>query len=90
MKPKDQKGFELVGLIIILVVIALMVWGAFYLTEGGSKQNQIQAGQSDVDAAKNAANQENQYNQNLENQTNLDTGSNANYRSVENQAENLK
>jgi len=76
-----NKGFGLIGLLITILTIGLLVYGGWYLSRG-QKQNQIQQAQTEVDSAKNAANQENQYNIDLQNQV-QSQGDNVNYHSIQ-------
>lgn len=78
-----NKGFGIIGLLITLTIICVLAYGAFYVGRGGGKQNQIQEGQAQIDAAKDAANKQNDYNTVLEGETNLDSGTGVNYRAVQ-------
>jgi Tfp pilus assembly protein PilE len=80
-----EKGFGFIGLLITVAIICLLVYGAFYVSSNGTKQNQLEQGQAAVDAAKNAANQENNYNATL--QGGVDTGPGVNYRGVQQNAQ---
>lgn len=71
----------MISLLITVAIIGLLVWGAWFMTSKNKRQNQIQQDQSAIDQAKNAASQENGYDQSI--QENLDTGSNVNYRAVQ-------
>lgn len=76
-----NKGFGIIGLFITLAIIGILVYGAFYFTGDGSKQNQLEQGQSAVDAAKDAAQQENDYNAVLQG------GGDVNYRGAQQKAQ---
>lgn len=76
-----NKGFGIIGLLITLVIIGVLVWGAWYIN-GDRKQNQVQQGQSAIDAAKDAAESENNYNSTL--LEDLDAGGGVNYRAATN------
>jgi len=61
---RNEKGFGLLGLLITIAIIMLIVWGGFRMS-GGQKRNRIKQGRDDVQKARDAANIQNQYNQNL-------------------------
>ncbi|MBX4204779.1 MAG: hypothetical protein KW788_01160 [Candidatus Doudnabacteria bacterium] len=86
----NKNGFGIIGFIITLAIIAVIVYGAFYVGRDGNKQNQIEQGQDQIQAAKDAAEQQNEYNATLQGEANLDSGTGVNYRSAQTKAQQLQ
>ena len=84
--PVKEKGFGLIGLLIVVAIIALLFVG--WKNGGGwfgSKANDVQEGQRAIDQAKNASQQENQTEIQIQNDQN--SGVDVNYHGILN---NLK
>jgi predicted negative regulator of RcsB-dependent stress response len=77
-----QKGFGLISLLFTVAIIGLLVYGGWYYSSD-QKKNQIQAEQAAIQKAKDAAQQQTEYNQSLQNEANFDTNANVNYRAVQ-------
>jgi hypothetical protein len=66
MQNVNSKGSGLISLIIALAIVLALVFGFRFMGRSGDK-NQIQSGRDAVDAAKDAANVQNERSQQLQN-----------------------
>jgi type II secretory pathway pseudopilin PulG len=87
MSDIRQRGFGLLGLIIVIVIIVSLVFG-WKKFSGQSQKNQIQQGNEAIDRAQDAADQVNENNIYLQNEIN--SSADVNYGGVRDKLDGLK
>ena len=79
-----NKGLGMISLIVTIALIGILVWVTWYFS-GSLNPSQIQSSQQEIQDAKNAANQETQYNQTLQDQVQSIDNGGVNYRAAQQQ-----